>query len=172
MSNMKKQFSNPYGIGGAILAVAISLVVSGAMVATSIKCFDVDPKVAIWLCVIILPVIVMCPVYLIKYGGYFLVEDDCLILKKGRRREKIAIKDIRWVEVKPHNTHSWAPGRPRKNELWEFWIRLNGEKKNLNYLITNQKFVDVIKEYNIRMISEYLEKEILLSQPKIKWITW
>jgi hypothetical protein len=154
---MKKYYLNPNDIflsilgvllaGGAFIVLIIGSVINGENVNIS--------NIWIVLAFLLFTLLLMVPFAynLNKYGGYMYVDDSRLILKKGKKQAIIEISDIRWIEL----TYDFRNGR--KGEIgqekdFRFSIRLNNQKRDLDFIITNQIILDIIKKHNIRIMPD------------------
>jgi hypothetical protein len=88
-----------------------------------------------------------------KYCGYIYVNDNHLVLRKGKKEETIAISNIRWIELK-YDTRSGSKGGIGKEKDFRFSIRLNDKKEDLDFIITNQIILDIIRKHNIRIMPD------------------
>ena len=81
------------------------------------------------------------------------VDDDCLILKKGKKQTTIEVSNIRWIELN-YDIRGGLKGGICKEKDFRFFIRLNDQKEDLDFIITNQIILDVIKKHNIRIMPD------------------
>ena len=154
---MKKYHLNPNDIflsilgillvGGSFIVLMIGSVINGETINVS----------NIWIVVafLLFALLLMSPfVYnLNKYRGYMYIDDSRLILKKGKKQATIEISNIRWVELK-YDIRNGIKGRIGKEKDFRFSIRLNNQKRDLDFIITNQIILDIIKKHNIRIMPD------------------
>ena len=82
------------------------------------------------------------------------VDDTRFILKRKKEQTVIEISDIRWIELK-YDIRCRGGGKgiaPKKD--FRFSIRLNNHKQDLDFIITNQIILDMIKKHNIRIMPD------------------
>ena len=153
---MKKYFLNPNDIvisvigmfltGGGFIAILISIVIR-------ISTQSIDFGIAI--AFLSIPLLLMIPqvCYIKKYRGYIYLNGSHLILKKGKKQIVIEISNIRWIELR-YDFRSGAKGKIGVEKNFRFFIRLNNQKEDLDFIITNQIILDIIKKHNIRIMPD------------------
>ena len=153
---MKKYFLNPNDIvisvigmfltGGGFIAILISIVIR-------ISTQSIDFGIAI--AFLSIPLLLMIPqvCYIKKYYGYIFLDDNHLILQKGKKQIVMEISDIRWIELW-YDHRSGTHGALGPVKKFRFSIRLNNQKEDLDFIITNQIVLDIIKKHNIRIMPD------------------
>ena len=154
---MKKYFLNPsdiflgvFGIfltGGVFTALLISFIITWR----STQSINFGITIALFL----LPLLLMIPqvCYIKKYRGYIYLNGSHLILKKGKKQIVIEISNIRWIGLR-YDFRSGAKGKIGVEKKFRFFIRLNNQKEDLDFIITNQIILDIIKKHNIRIMPD------------------
>ena len=155
---MKKYYLNPndiftsifamFLVGGAFIALIIFSIINGETINIS----NISSVIVLFL----LTLLLMAPfIYnLNKYCGYMYVDDTRFILKRKKEQTVIEISDIRWIELK-YDIRCRGGGKgiaPKKD--FRFSIRLNNHKQDLDFIITNQIILDMIKKHNIRIMPD------------------
>ena len=97
-------------------------------------------------------------IFFLKWRGYYCTDGDKIILVKGRKRQEILAKDIKYIEIRHFFTKHATSGN-RFNE-WKYTIKLRN-KKNVNFLITNAHVLRWAKEFNVRMVHPETGAQIL-----------
>ena len=154
--NMKKYYLNPndilLGIFGMFLpgGAFITLMIFSFFNGVSINISNVGVVIAFLLFTLLL----MAPFAygLSKYCGCMYLDDNRLILKKGKKQTTIEIANIRWIELR-YDLRSCSGGIGNKRDF-RFSIRLKDQKKDLDFIITNQIILEVIKKHNIRIMPD------------------
>ena len=102
-----------------------------------------------------IPLLLMIPqvCYIKKYYGYIFLDDNHLILQKGKKQIVMEISDIRWIELW-YDHRSGTHGALGPVKKFRFSIRLNNQKEDLDFIITNQIILDIIKKHNIRIMPD------------------
>ena len=161
---MKKYFFNPYDIFISIIIISFSLILIGFL--TIMLIFDLylfpsnDMSLSLEILVsiiilylIFLTTLILGLLYINKYKGYIYPRDDHILLKKGKKIVKVEPNNIKWIEIK-HDLRSGLKKGFGKNERLRFSIRLYNEKENLDFIITNNIILDIIKKYNVRIMPD------------------
>lgn len=154
---MKKYFLNPsdifLGVFGMFLTggVFIALLISFIITWRSTQSIDFGIAIAF----LSIPLLLMIPqvCYIKKYYGYIFLDDNHLILQKGKKQIVMEISDIRWIELW-YDHRSGTHGAPGPVKKFRFSIRLNNQKEDLDFIITNQIILDIIKKHNIRIMPD------------------
>ena len=155
--DMKKYYLNPNDVFVSIFGM---LLTGGAFIALIIFSFFNGESINLsnlWIIIafLLFSLLLMAPFvyHLNKFCGYMYVDDDCLILKKGKKQTTIEVSNIRWIELK-YDTRGVNGGIGQQKDF-RFSIRLNNHKQDLDFIITNQIILDVIKKHNIRIMPDY-----------------
>ena len=96
-------------------------------------------------------------VQLVKYRGYLYKKDEQIIFRVGEKTEMCAVSDIRWIEL------TWdgiirGPGIKGNKKNWRFIVTLKGRKKPVDFFISTHVMIDLIEEYQIRIMPDFLQK--------------
>ena len=162
---MKRYFLNPGDIVCAIVLISLGgifqlLVTTFIFLNFTSTYSNVDIMAATALYLMPLPRWIGGLLYLNKYGGHIYLHDNRIILQKGKKLRIIEIADIRWIELK-HDVRSRINKGSRKDKGFRFFIRLNDQKKDLDFIITNNIILEIIKNHNIRIMPDWYNKEYL-----------
>ena len=95
--------------------------------------------------------------YLIKYRGYIYFREKCIVLKKGRKETRIEPNNIRWIEIK-YDVRNGLKGGIRLKNNFCFSIRPCNQKEDLDFIITNNIILEIIKNHNIRIMPDQYNK--------------
>jgi hypothetical protein len=81
-----------------------------------------------------------------------------------------AISDIRWIEL------TWdgikrGPGIKGNKKNWRFIVTLKGRKKPVDFFITTHVMIDLIEEYQIRIMPDFLQKLVNEEEYNLRLIT-
>lgn len=162
---MKKRFFNPQDMFFIILFLFIEIAILLGLVVKLI--IDVVNHLLLpenlWIAILVILLfsvvgIVLCLFSLRKYSGYFFECDECIVFKKGKKQEKVAIKEIKRFEIKPYVRvlGGWKSDRCRD---WQFVIILNSKEK-LPFLITNKKIMEIVNKWTIHAIPKEFAEQI------------
>ena len=154
---MKKYYLNPHDVFLSIFGIFL---MGGAFIALIIFSFFNGESINLsnlWIIIafLLFSLLLMAPFvyHLNKFCGYMYVDDDCLILKKGKKQTTIEVSNIRWIELN-YDTRDGLKGGISKEKDFRFFIRLKDQKEDLDFIITNQIILDVIKKHNIRIMPD------------------
>jgi hypothetical protein len=153
---MKKYYLNPQDI---FISVFLMLLTGGLfvtiLISTIINISKQSVDLGIAIVFLSIPLLLMIPqiCYINKYCGYMVWDDNRLIFKKGKKQKEVEISNIRWIELR-YDYRGGSKGRIGNEKNFRFFIRLNNQKENLDFVITNQIILDIIKKYNIRIMPD------------------
>ena len=156
---MKKYFLNPadiflgifsmVGLCGIFITLLISLVIEWISKRSLANILEI--AVVLFSILLLLMVLILC--YMNKYWGWIYLDNNHLILKKGKKQVALNITDIRWIELK-YDVRSGIKGGIHSKKGFRFFIKLNNYKENLDFIITNHIILDIIKKHNIRIMPD------------------
>lgn len=105
--------------------------------------------------------------YLHKHSGRLYLYENHFILKKHRQEFCVNISDIKWIELKHDRRATVHKGWTTKAS-WKYCIRLNNQKSDLDYLITNNIMLNIIEQHDIRIMPDDYSKNFRMDQLKSK----
>ncbi len=110
------------------------------------------------------PILIISIVYIVKFSGYFYIENDNLILVKGKQSLILKIEDIDVIKLEHFVRPNRGVGKSRKEKAIQFLIKMKNEKTTLPFFITNSMLYKILEPYNVRFrpkeFIEYIEKDL------------
>ena len=83
-----------------------------------------------------------------KYRGRFFVDGKKLTMTKGKKSFVVEIENIKSIEIRRLYI-TWSSKSTRK--CYQFLIYLKGEKRPLDFLITNKNMFYIAEKYDIKI---------------------
>lgn len=170
-NNENKRYAfNPSEKAATIIAVIIfSILWTGVLIFGYIRSPEAFAITNFWevlgvIIMIIALILIMPIVYIIKFSGYFYIENDELILAKGKRSLIVKIEDIDIIKLEHFVRLNRGVGKSRKENAIQFLIKMKNEKTTLPFLITNSMLYKALEPYNVRFrpkeFIECIEKDL------------
>ena len=124
---------------------------------------------------VILGVIVFYSIwYIKKYSGYFYIDNNNLVIVKGKKSQTVNIESIRQIRLKPFVRGGLSRGAPRGSEdnKYQFLIMIKDVKEPVPFFITNSKLYKVLEPHNIRYYPQDFLERIKNELKNYKFIRW
>ena len=131
--------------------------------------------VAVGTILVILGVIVFYSIwYIKKYSGYFYIDNNNLVIVKGKKSQTVNIESIRQIRLKPfvRGGASWRVIRNFQDNEHQFLIMIKDVKEPVPFFITNSKLYKVLEPYNIRYYPQEFLESIKDELKNYKFIRW
>lgn len=167
--NKKYPFNPSEKVGFLLAVIVLSVLWLGVLIFGYIKSPEAFDISNFWqalgvIIMIIAPILIISIVYIIKLSGYFYIENNELILVKGKRSLIVKIEDIDVIKLEHFVRPNRGVGKSRKENAIQFLIKMKNEKTTLPFLITNSMLYKVLEPYNVRFrpkeFIEYIEKDL------------
>ena len=167
--NKRYAFNPSEKVGFLLAIIVLSVLWLGVLIFGYIKSSEAFAISNFWqalgvIIIIIAPILIMPIVYIIKFSGYFYIENNELILVKGKHSLIVKIEDIDIIKLEHFVRLNRGVGKSRKENAIQFLKKIKNEKTTLPFLITNSMLYKALESYNVRFrpkeFIEYIEKDL------------
>lgn len=164
---MKRFFLNPndiaIGICLFIFGILFDAMFLGVMLPTMLESSFPRPEIIMLLSIINLIALVPAIyglVHFFRFRGSLYLYDHHIVIKKGRKKVKFDISQIRRISIKYYNRKG---GRlPTREIEYQYSIYLCEQKQKLDFLITNPIMLTIIRKHHIHFTPGSMKEQIYL----------